>query len=451
MDLARISGFCLLAVLLLPATSAAFEASGLLEIHSINPTTHAGVTLVIGPDGTTVLMDDGKAGDVVPDYLASRVGMDPAVDPLDYTIAGHQDKDHIQGFKDVLYDLDTGTGYDVPVTGANYYNGSDKGTVEGEPGYDVVQAYLEAVDDTTCGGPVVPTVGDTIPLGDGATLRFVAVDGAIVGGTSVTVSDENDRSIAVLIEYGDFQFVWASDLGGGSDPDCTDRSGVSSADVEGALSEAIRFGGTNPLLPPEGVDVLHVNHHGSRASTNAYWMSRLRPEVAVMDVGPNAYGHPTAVVVDGILRTGADCALLDGVHPALVLQTEEGDDDGSATGYVVGDIRITTDGTGYDVEATGPVRDGSPDERAAAGLPLTVLVDDLSPGCPMEETLPEAAVHTVETWKAKHRISNVGSFTVGAGGDVTLQAGTRVELGDGFSVASGGSLRVVLAPVTDCP
>jgi len=449
----RVCGFCLLAVLLLPAPSIAFEPSGFLEIHYINPTTNAGVTLIIGPNGTTVLMDAGKAGDVIPDYLASsRVGLDPAVDHLDYTIAGHQDNDHIQGFKDILPAAVTLEGYDVPATGANYYNGSDKGTVEGEPGYDVVQAYLAAVGRTTRGGPAVPSVGDTIDLGDGAVLTVIAVHGQLIGGGSVSVPGENDRSIAVLVEYNDFQFVWASDLGGGSDPDCTDRSGVSSANVEQPLAEAIYSGGTYPLLPAEGVDVLQVNHHGSRSSTNAYWMSLLKPEVALMSVGPNSYGHPSPVVVDDILRVGAGCALLDGIAPALVLQTEEGNTTtGSTTGYVVGDIQVTTDGYGYDIEATGPVREGSPDERTAAALPLTVVVDDLAPGCPMEQELPAGVVQTAETWVAKHRISSTGAFTVGSGGDVTLQAGTRVELGSGFSVDSGGSFSVVIAPVTSCP
>lgn len=44
---------------------------------------------------------------------------DPAVEHLAYTIAGHQDKDHLQRFKNVLYDLDTGAGYDVLITGGD--------------------------------------------------------------------------------------------------------------------------------------------------------------------------------------------------------------------------------------------------------------------------------------------------------------------------------------------
>lgn len=440
MKATRIS-LLLLASLAVPLPSAAFEPSGLLEIHYINPTIQAGVTLVIGPDGTTVLMDAGKAGDIIPDYLAS-IGLIAGVDDLDYTIAGHLDSDHIRGFKDVF--PVTGAGYNVPAAGANYFNGSDKTNT-------IVTAYKDAAGNTDAGEPVAVPLDTVIPLGNGATLRVIAVHGNVTGGGQVNVPEENDRSVAVLIEYGEFDFVWASDLGGGDDPDCTDRAGVGSADVETPLAEAITPGGAAPLLSALGVDVLHVNHHGSESSTNCNWMRLLEPEVALISTGPNSQGNPEPEVVDEILRAGADCACLDGVFPALVLQTDEGDvASGSTTGYVVGDIVVVSDGVTYGIDATGAVVSGSPDERSAAGLPAVVLVDEQAPGCPMEQVLPNAVVTTTESWKAKHQVSNGGSFTVGAGGDVVLEAGTRVVLGDGFSVDSGGALTVVVNPLTDC-
>ena len=57
-------------------------------------------------------------------------------------------------------------------------------------------------------------LGDTIPLGNGALLTVVAVNGDVIGHGSVpgALNNENDMSIAVLIEYGDFDYIWASDL-----------------------------------------------------------------------------------------------------------------------------------------------------------------------------------------------------------------------------------------------
>src|SRR6266581_4623087 len=76
---------------------------------------------------------------------------------------------------------------------------------------------------TTAGAPVAMPVGTVIALGNGATLTCVARNGSIIGGGSVAVSDENDRSIALLIKYGGFDYIWASDMGGGPDA-CTGRS-----------------------------------------------------------------------------------------------------------------------------------------------------------------------------------------------------------------------------------
>lgn len=139
------------------------------------------------------------------------------------------------------------------------------------------------------------------------------------------------------------------------------------------------------------------------------------------------------------------------MFPALVLQPDEGDTtNGSTIGHVVGDIVVMSDGVSYGVDATGAVNSGSPGERATAGLPATVLVDEQASNCPMEQTLPNAVVTTTESWKAKHQVANSGSFIVGAGGDVLLEAGTRVVFGDGFSVGSGGALTVVVSPLADC-
>ena len=89
-------------------------------------------------------------------------------------------------------------------------------------------------------------VGTVIQLGNGAKITCIARNGSIIGGGSVAVTDENDRSIALLIKYGGFDYLWASDLGGGSDS-CTGRS-TAQLDVETSVIQAISPGGANPLI-----------------------------------------------------------------------------------------------------------------------------------------------------------------------------------------------------------
>lgn len=337
-----------------------------LEIHVINVGWGASL-LVKGPDGTTVLMDAGNTGkgtgEVVP-YLQS-IGIQPA-NGLDYTIVSHQHCDHNGGMDEVI-----NAGYNVRV--ANFYNGSSYST-------SCVTGWNTAAATTTAGAPVSMPVGTEILLGNGAKLTCIARNGSIIGGGSVSVSDENDRSIAVLIQYGGFDFLWAGDMGGGSDG-CTGRS-TSQVNVETAVIQAISPGGAFPMISSGGIDVLYSNHHGSESSTNPDWMNLSRPAVAVISVGAgqsSGWDLPRIDVVEHVLLAQSTACIT--VPAADVYQTEEGSPSGSLTsfaGYCVGDIKITTDGVStFTVYGNGAVTQG-PNEVAAAGLPKTYNLDDVS-------------------------------------------------------------------------
>jgi len=332
-----------------------------LQIHYID-VEWGGSVLVIGPDGTTVLLEGGETGmgtNYVVPYLQS-LGIN-ATDGLDYMIAGHQHCDHIGGLDEVI-----NAGYDVHVK--NYYNGSSNTS-------SCVTGWNNAAATTTAGSPIAMPVGTVISLGSGATITCIARNGSIIGGGSVSVSDENDRSIALLIQYGGFDYLWASDMGGGSDS-CTGRS-TGQHDVESSVIQAIIPGGANPLIFNGGIDVLHVNHHGSESSTNPTYFDDAAPSLAVIGTGDGqstGWDLPRIDVVDNVLL-GATC--VSASHP-LVLQTEEGNPGGSnmsTSGYCVGDIVITTDGKStYTVDADGAVHQGA-NEYSSSGLPRTIGLD----------------------------------------------------------------------------
>ncbi|MHB8118107.1 MAG: hypothetical protein ACYDHX_05190 [Methanothrix sp.] len=47
--------------------------------------------------------------------------------------------------------------------------------------------------------------------------------------------------------------------------------------------------------------VLKVGHHGSSSSTGTSFLSEIRPEVAVIEVGAaNDYGHPTSKTMSAL-------------------------------------------------------------------------------------------------------------------------------------------------------
>jgi beta-lactamase superfamily II metal-dependent hydrolase len=351
-----------------------------LEIHYID-VGWGGSVFVKGPNGTTVLMeagDTGKGTQYVVPYLKS-VGVQPA-NGLDYMIGGHQHCDHIGGLDEVV-----SAGYNVRLK--NYYNGSSYAS-------SCADGWNAAAATTTAGAPVAMPVGTVIALGNGATLTCIARNGSIIGGGSVPVTDENDRSIALLIKYGGFDYIWASDMGGGSDS-CTGRS-TTQLDIETSVIQAISPGGAYPLISAGGIDLLHVNHHGSESSTNPTYFNMAKPAVAIIGVGSGesaGWDLPRIDVVDHVLL-GASSSCVT-APPAFVLQTEEGAPATSLmshSGYCVGNIKITTDGVNlFTVSADGAVHQG-PNELTASGLPRSFTLDETGGGGGGDTVLPTTSI-----------------------------------------------------------
>lgn len=50
--------------------------------------------------------------------------------------------------------------------------------------------------------------------------------------------------------------------------------------------------------PKLETEVLLIGHHGSATSTSSSWLGSLKPQVAVISVGHNGYGHPSSEVMD---------------------------------------------------------------------------------------------------------------------------------------------------------
>jgi beta-lactamase superfamily II metal-dependent hydrolase len=368
LDFKKIIPILLLGVMLFVFPYAHWAETQDLEIHYIN-VQQGQCTLIIGPDGTIILYDGGNeykgTNEVVPYLQALGITTSQA---LDYVIASHHHTDHYRGLTEVMdYGYDALCVYDNGSTTYNIY----------------VQDFFDAADATTAGGVTNISLGTVINLGDGAKATCVTVNGSVIGTGAITggQDNENDRSISLLIQYGDFDFLVTGDLGGGADDySCTGRS-TTQVNMETPMVQAIMPAGSNPLLSQYGVEVAHVGHHGSESSTNSDYMNLLSPQVACISVGDGQgeyWYHPRIDVVEHVLLAEVSCIT---APAALVLQTEEGYPTGEKTsydGYCVGDIVITTDGvSSYSVSASGAVSQGS-DERTASGLPKTYYLEEYS-------------------------------------------------------------------------
>ncbi|MCR9248487.1 MAG: lamin tail domain-containing protein [bacterium] len=169
-------------------------------------------------------------------------------------------------------------------------------------------------------------VGGVYPLGGGATLTCLTRDGNVLGGAFVnptsSAQEENSRSLAFRLDYGDFSMWLGGDLTGG---------GNNTSDVESPAS-----------LACGDVDVYMLNHHGSNTSSSTNLITRLDPELCVVSCGTgNPYGHPTITVTNRIVQAAATRAMLS---------TTRGSSNTIGFG-VTGNIRIDTDGRRYRASA----------------------------------------------------------------------------------------------------
>jgi hypothetical protein len=86
--------------------------------------------------------------------------------------------------------------------------------------------------------------------------------------------------------------------------------------AQGEAELAARRLATGQALGP--VDVLKVTHHGSASGSSAPFLALARPARAVIGVGPNSFGHPTAAALGRLQAVGAEVLRTD-VHGTVVL------------------------------------------------------------------------------------------------------------------------------------
>ncbi|MEK7513448.1 MAG: hypothetical protein AAB580_00990 [Patescibacteria group bacterium] len=67
------------------------------------------------------------------------------------------------------------------------------------------------------------------------------------------------------------------------------------------------------------VEVLKVAHHGSKYSSTAEFLARIKPGLAVISVGKNHYGHPTKEVLDRLQAIGARILRTDQAGEVVVV------------------------------------------------------------------------------------------------------------------------------------
>ena len=250
-------------VLLLAAVSSSQheDVSGLLRLVVFD--VGQGDALYIEtPSGVQVVIDGGPD-----ESILSKIGRTlPFADrSLDMLVLTHPHADHVTGLVSLLerYEVETVVFGSVAHDSAVY---DEFKRVVAESGVQVVH----------------PIRGDRFDLGDGASLQVLwpytdngrQADGAVLGER--TYENVNNASVVMQLTYGDFDALLTGD-------------------AEYPVQEEL-------LDEVSAVEVVKVPHQGAKDSFHRRFLERLSPELAVVSVGDNAYGHPHHDVISYLER-----------------------------------------------------------------------------------------------------------------------------------------------------
>ena len=199
-----------------------------------------------------ILIDAGEAskGTTVSNYLKSQ-----GVDDIELMINTHPDADHCGGLTTVL------NNYVVEEVWIS------KNTSKSTAAYKNFTSAI-ANEGLTAKKPSKGTV---------YTYGYLSL--TVIYSENVS-GDTNNSSIVVMLEYGNFKFLFMGDVG---------------EEVE-------------PTIISSGYDlncdVLKVGHHGSKYSSTTAFLNAVDAEYGVICVGSNSYGHPTSATLNRLSSAG---------------------------------------------------------------------------------------------------------------------------------------------------
>lgn len=226
-----------------------------------------GASALLLSGGEAVLVDCGgsassSAGDIAADRLAAM-----GRTRLDALVLTHLDSDHFNGVPQLFYRLEVERVF-APDTAANRDRLKQLSALARAEGAELVlvNCALE------------------LPFGASSVTLYPPLG----GGTS------NEEGLFVLCSHGEFDVLITGDA---------------DSFVERMLVK---------YYPIPDLELLLAGHHGSAGSTCQELLDALRPELAVISVGYNSYGHPAPETLDRLAAAGAAVYRTDLSGPVTV-------------------------------------------------------------------------------------------------------------------------------------
>ena len=216
------------------------------------------------PGETTCLIDGGSTSiKKIGQYRILPYLKYEGVDTLDYVILTHLDEDHINGIRELLETTDSLDGVTIKqIMFPEIANPDEK--------------YMELWKLAKQKGVQPETIGTgDVILGEEWEVRCLYPE------KGMYVTDKNDVSTTLQLIFGGFSMLLTGDLG---------------------------LEGEEKLLANERlnkVDIWKVSHHGSKYSGGERFLEKIKPQLSLISVGRNSYGHPSEEILQRLNAVGS--------------------------------------------------------------------------------------------------------------------------------------------------
>ncbi|MBN2198146.1 hypothetical protein JW698_03085 [Candidatus Wolfebacteria bacterium] len=203
--------------------------------------------LIILPDEIKILIDAGPNNKILSqiDSIFS-----PFKRYLDIAIISHAEADHFTGLIDVL------KRYQV---GAFIFNGQKRDSLS----FKELEKTLQENKVAT----VILKEGDKIKYKDNYFEVLSPTTNLLQG------NDLNNASLVIKANIQGVKVLFTGDIG-----DLIEKQLIEKYDLN--------------------IDILKVGHHGSKFSSSLEFLKETFPQIAIIEVGKNSYGHPTSEVLN---------------------------------------------------------------------------------------------------------------------------------------------------------